>query len=109
MAGRDGMSVSSNAVSATQVRQGAPTGALGLDHNVGQATDSTGTVYQMTDTMRLAAKSRCKQRHVARKHRGSIRHRRIGEGRLRKRREALPWGTSPTCGQDMSESVCLGI
>ena len=42
-------------VPAEQVRQPAPDGALGLDRNVGQATDSEGTVYAMPDTDKLDA------------------------------------------------------
>ena len=37
-------------VPAEQVKQPAAEGALGLDRNVGQATDSEGTVYAMPDT-----------------------------------------------------------
>ncbi len=69
------------AVPADQVRQGAPTGALGLDRNVGQATDSQGTMHRMTDTARLDARIRRKQRHLARKHKRSVRRRRI-DGQL---------------------------
>ncbi len=50
------------AVPATQVNSGAHTGITGLDRNVGQCTDSTGTIYRMTDTARLDARIRCKQR-----------------------------------------------
>ncbi|MYA05022.1 MAG: helix-turn-helix domain-containing protein, partial [Caldilineaceae bacterium SB0664_bin_22] len=40
-------------VPAEQVKQPAADGALGLDRNVGQATDSEGTVYAMPDTDKL--------------------------------------------------------
>ncbi len=43
-------------VPVTQVRQGAQAGVLGLDRNVGQATDSDGTVRRMTDTTQLDSK-----------------------------------------------------
>ena len=49
-------------VSAEQVKQPAADGALGLDRNVGQATDSDGTVYAMPDTDRLDAQIARKQR-----------------------------------------------
>ena len=66
------------AVPPDQVRQGAQSGVLGLDRNVGQVTDSAGRVYRLTDSTRLDAKVRRKQRHLARKRRGSVRHRRLG-------------------------------
>ena len=66
------------AVPADAVRTGAATGILGLDRNVGQATDSQGTVYPMTDLCRLKARVARKQRQQARKRRGSVRSRRIG-------------------------------
>ncbi len=71
------------AVPADQVRQGASAGALGLDRNVGQCTDSEGIVHPMTDTARLDAKLKRKQRHLARKRKGSCRRRRIA-GQLTK-------------------------
>ena len=55
------------AVPAEQVRQGAPDGALGLDRNVGQATDSDGTRYAMPDTEQLDAQIARKQRELGRK------------------------------------------
>ena len=58
--------------------QGASTGTLGLDRNVGQATDSNGTVYRMADQSKIAAKAKRKQRLQSRKVRGSVRYRRIG-------------------------------
>ncbi len=73
------------AVPADAVRAGAATGVLGLDRNVGQATDSTGDVYPMTDMSRLEAQVARKQRQQARKQRGSVRARRIG-GQLQKLR-----------------------
>ena len=51
-------------VPAEQVRQPAADGALGLDRNVGQATDSEGTVYAMPDTDRLDAQIARKQREA---------------------------------------------
>ena len=42
-------------------------GALGLDRNVGQATDSEGTVYAMPDTDKLDARIARKQRELSRK------------------------------------------
>ena len=42
-------------------------GALGLDRNVGQATDSEGTVYAMPDTDKLDAQVARKQRELSRK------------------------------------------
>ena len=50
-----------------QVRQPAADGALGLDRNVGQATDSEGTVYAMPNTDRLDARIARKQRELSRK------------------------------------------
>ncbi len=41
------------AVPADQVKPGAQDSVVGLDRNVGQATDNTGTVHRMTDTARL--------------------------------------------------------
>ena len=57
----------SYAVPAEQVRQPAADGALGLDRNVGQATDSEGTVYAMPDTDKLDAQIARKQRELSRK------------------------------------------
>ncbi len=54
-------------VPAEQVKQPAPDGALGLDRNVGQATDSEGTVYAMPDTDKLDAQIARKQRELSRK------------------------------------------
>ncbi len=65
------------AVPCDQVKQGASQGVLGLDRNVGQCTDSNGTAHCMTDTDRLEAKLKRKQRHLARKRKGSCRRRRI--------------------------------
>ncbi|MCE2468242.1 MAG: transposase [Caldilineaceae bacterium] len=44
------------AVPAEQMRQPAADGALGLDRNVGQATDSEGIVYAMSDADKLDAR-----------------------------------------------------
>ena len=73
------------AVPAASVRPGAATGALGLDRNVGQVTDSEGTRYPLTDLTRLQAHIARKQRLQARKRRGSVRARRLG-GQLTKLR-----------------------
>ena len=54
-------------VPAEQVKQPAADGALGLDRNVGQATDSEGTVYAMPDTDKLDAQIARKQRELSRK------------------------------------------
>ena len=54
-------------VPAEHVKQPAPDGALGLDRNVGQATDSEGTVYAMPDTDQLDANIQRKQRELSRK------------------------------------------
>ena len=67
----------------SMTRQPASTGTLGLDRNVGQVTDSNGTVYRMATQSRLDAKAKRKQRLQARKVRGSVRYRRIG-GQLTK-------------------------
>ena len=55
------------AVPVEHVKQPAPDGALGLDRNVGQATDSDGTVYAMPDTDQLDASIKRKQRELSRK------------------------------------------
>ena len=55
------------AVPVEQVRQGATDGALGLDRNMGQATDSEGTVYALPDTDPLDANIKRKQRELSRK------------------------------------------
>ncbi len=49
------------------MKQPAADGALGLDRNVGQATDSEGTVYAMPDTDKLDARIARKQRELSRK------------------------------------------
>ena len=54
-------------VPADQVWPPAVDGALGLDRNVGQATDSDGVVYAMPDTDRLDAQIARKQRELSRK------------------------------------------
>ncbi len=54
-------------VPAEQVKQPAPDGALGLDRNVGQATDNEGTVYALPDTDPLDANIKRKQRELSRK------------------------------------------
>ena len=79
------------AVSAEQVKQPAEDGALGLDRNVGQATDSDGTVYAMPDTDRLDARIARKQRDLSRKHGG-----RRTRGRSRTGAGAST-GNSPSC------------
>ena len=55
------------AVPAEHVKPPAPDGALGLDRNVGQATDSEGTVYALPDTDQLDANIKRKQRELSRK------------------------------------------
>ena len=70
-------------VPVAEVKPGAETGALGLDRNVGQAMDSQGQLYRMTDTKRLDAKIKRKQRVKERKQKGSKRGRRVA-GQLRK-------------------------
>ena len=71
------------AVPISQVKKGAAEGAVGLDRNVGQATDSEGAVYPMTPTARLDTKIRRTQRRQARKGQGSRRRRRLA-GQLTK-------------------------
>ena len=73
------------AVPADSVRQGAASGVLGLDRNVGQVTDSAGRVYPLTDLTRLEARAARYQRRQARKRQGSVRARRLG-GQLQKLR-----------------------
>ena len=98
------------AVPAAQARQPAADGALGLDRNVGQATDSEDTVYALPDTNRLDARIARKQRELRgpqdrrpQSHRG----RRVN-GQLRKLHRKLaykagallqvdPASTSQTC------------
>ncbi len=82
------------AVPVTQVRPGAPTGALGLDRNVGQATASDGTVHRMTDTARLDARLKRHQRRLARQRQGSCRSRRIA-GQLTKLHQPAPAHPGP--------------
>ncbi len=79
------------AVPAAQVRQGAAEGILGLDRNVGQCTDSQGTAHKMADTARLDVKLKRKQRHLARKRKGSCRRRRIASQltRLHRKRKRI--------------------
>ncbi len=60
------------------MRTGAASGVLRLDRNVGQVTDSNGTLYPMTDLGRLDSKLARKQRLRARKRKGSLRARRLG-------------------------------
>ena len=48
-----------------QLRQPGWTGALGVDRNVGQATDSDGEVYETPDDPRLEANIKRKERKVA--------------------------------------------
>ncbi len=65
------------------VRQPAAEGAVGVDRNVGQATDSTGAVHEIPDTTVEDAKIKRYQRRMARQQKGSNRRRRTG-GKLRK-------------------------
>ncbi len=71
------------AVPADQMRQGAQEGSLGLDRNVGQVTDSDGTVHRRADMSRLDARLKRHQRCLARKQKGSGCRRRIA-GQLQK-------------------------
>ena len=59
------------------------TGAVGIDRNVGQATDSTGEVHALPDTTVEDAKIKRYQRRMARQQKGSHRRRGTG-GKLRK-------------------------
>ncbi len=68
-------------VPAEQAKQPAADGALGLDRNVGQATDSEGTVYAMPDTDRLDARITRKQRELSRKQSWGPKDRRPNRGR----------------------------
>ncbi|MDE0670599.1 MAG: transposase, partial [Caldilineaceae bacterium] len=65
------------------VCQPAAEGAVGIDRNVGQATDSTGAVHAIPDTTVEDAKIKRYQRRMARQKKGSHRRRRTG-GKLRK-------------------------
>ena len=71
------------AVAADSVCPGAATGVLGLDRNVGQVTDSEGTVYRMTDLRRLEAKVARKQRQRARRIGGQLQKLRRRQKRIR--------------------------
>ena len=50
-----------------RLKQPAWTGAVGLDRNVGQATDSDGVVYESPDDSQLDTKIKRKQRELSRK------------------------------------------
>ena len=65
------------------VCQPAAEGAVGVDRNVGQATDSTGAVHALPDTTVEDAKIKRYRRRMARQQKGSNRRRRTG-GKLRK-------------------------
>ena len=54
-------------VPADQLKQPAWTGAVGVDRNVGQATDSNNKVYAVPDDPKLEAKIKRKQRELSRK------------------------------------------
>ena len=71
------------AVPADSVCAGAATGVLGLDRNVGQVTDSEGTVYRMTELRRLEAKVARKQRQRARRIGGQLQKLRRRQQRIR--------------------------
>ena len=64
------------------------TGAIGVDRNVGQCTDSDGKVYEMPNTDRTEAKIKRYQRKHARQRKGSHRRRRTGHklGKLHRKR-----------------------
>ena len=70
-------------VPTARVKRGAAEGAVGVDRNVGQATDSEGKVHRMTDTSNLDANIKRKQRKFNRQQKGSNRRRHTG-GQLRK-------------------------
>ena len=61
----------------------AESGAVGVDRNVGQATDSTGALHEIPDTTVEDAKIKRYQRRMARQQKGSNRRRGTG-GKLRK-------------------------
>jgi len=61
----------------------AESGAVGVDRNVGQATDSTGAVHAIPDSSVEDAKIKRYQRRMARQQKGSNRRRGTG-GKLRK-------------------------
>ncbi len=61
----------------------AEAGAVGVDRNVGQATDSTGALHALPDTTVEDAKIKRYQRRMARQQKGSNRRRGTG-GKLRK-------------------------
>ena len=65
------------------VCQPAESGAVGVDRNVGQATDSTGALHEIPDTTVEDAKIKRYQRRMARQKKGSNRRRGTG-GKLRK-------------------------
>ena len=65
------------------VCQPAAEGAVGIDRNVGQATDSTGALHALPDTTVEDAKIKRYQRRMARQQKGSNRRRGTG-GKLRK-------------------------
>ena len=65
------------------VCQPAESGAVGVDRNVGQATDSTGEVHALPATTVEDAKIKRYQRRMARQQKGSQHRRRTG-GKLRK-------------------------
>ncbi len=71
------------ALAADSVGAGAATGVLGLDRNVGQVTDSEGTVYRMTELRRLEAKGARKQRQRARRIGGQLQKLRRRQPRIR--------------------------
>ena len=77
-------------VPAEQVKQPAPDGALGLDRNVGQATDSEGTVYARPDTDQLDATIQRKQRELSRKRGWGPQDRRPQSNRGRRVNGPLP-------------------
>ena len=85
----------------SRVKPSCATGKLGLDRNVGQATDSGGALYRKTDQVALQAKIRRKQRHLARKRRGSVRQTRLRRRGQHIRANDTPksagrWPTRPT-------------
>ena len=65
-------------VSATLLPTTPESGAVGVNHNVGQCTDSDGKGYEMPDTGRTDAKLKQYQRKMDRQQKGSHRRRQTG-------------------------------
>ncbi len=95
------------AVPISKVKKGAADGTVGLDRNVGQATDSEGAVYPMPHTARLDTKIRHKQRLQARKVKGSIRRRRLGGQltKLQRKRQRIRHNDTPHSGRRLADKA----